>query len=122
MSSRSTILLPNTGPGISSAVEKLSFPNFEQQAVHSGTAEVLFFFEVKDSSGKEMSSVKTETLNFACSFIYKEDRKCQEIKYIDFAVDVVRVENDIPYLFGTVMVSDNRQQWSSDIFMGGANF
>ncbi|GFW75682.1 hypothetical protein TNCV_4428651 [Trichonephila clavipes] len=46
---------------------------------------------------------------------------CQEIKYINFAVDVLRVRIDSLFLFGTVAVSANRQQWSSDSFMGGTN-
>ncbi|GFX50351.1 retrovirus-related Pol polyprotein from transposon 297 [Trichonephila clavipes] len=35
---------------------------------------------------------------------------------------ITKVRNDILFLFGTVTVSDNRPQWSSDNFMGGTNF
>ncbi|GFX90811.1 hypothetical protein TNCV_3166421 [Trichonephila clavipes] len=34
---------------------------------------------------------------------------------------VVRVRIDILFLFGMVTVSNKRQQWSSDNFMGGIN-
>ncbi|GFW60303.1 hypothetical protein TNCV_1843831 [Trichonephila clavipes] len=37
-------------------------------------------------------------------------------------VHVVRERINILFLFETVTVSDNRQQWSSDSFMGGTNF
>ncbi|GFV55799.1 hypothetical protein TNCV_2603201 [Trichonephila clavipes] len=38
------------------------------------------------------------------------------------SIGFLRVRIDILLLFETVTVSDNRQQWSSDSFMGGTNF
>ncbi|GFU40953.1 hypothetical protein TNCV_4645331 [Trichonephila clavipes] len=54
-------------------------------------------------------------------FDRRAGRPCQQSD-IATGVGVVRLRIYIRFLFVMGMVSDNRQQWSSDNFIGGTNF